>query len=451
MRNFLPDDERARFVEWLNVHRSEIPTNPQIDPVWIDRYRQDISAGRWDGLCIPRRLYGEYLADCALAAIADASSYDLAEVALVTATVTSLQPTNQGYVVDISADGASRRIAARAVILAIGSPPVRRLLVENGLAGESLTHDIYDPNLESNVARLKSHLGSLPRPDRNVLIVGGNAAALEFVLALRDQIRDLHGKITLLAPSGRPRHWRKERTVEIAKLSALTALQSRGAAGEPVTADELYRAVVFDLSSATATGNDIAAVPAIMNMIPSLLGTLDDQEQATLAARYGMAITSLLREDCGDAVDIVDALLEAGALEFAAGRFGLAQRREPGFEVTVVDGDGRECKLSGHYAAIVGAVGFERISTAPVPLLQQLLRDGVVRASSSDSGLAVDGHFRAAPRLFVVGPLLAGNANSSMVIWHAESVRRIIWIADIAADYIIRTLDNSLTSSLLKV
>ncbi|MDT5013425.1 MAG: hypothetical protein QOH57_5042, partial [Mycobacterium sp.] len=59
---------------------------------------------------------------------------------------------------------------------------------------------------------------------------------------------------------------------------------------------------------------------------------------------------------------------------------------------------------------------------------------------SSNTGLRVDSRFRAAPGLFVVGPLVAGNVGEDMVIWHAESVRRIMAIARAVAPSIAREM-----------
>jgi len=279
-------------------------------------------------------------------------------------------------------------------------------------------------------------------------VVGGNAAALEFVLAFRNAIAELEAPITVLSPTGRPRHWRRRRANEAAELPELAALRERAGAGGSITAVELYEAAVSDLNAAVASGTDIAAVPDIIDAIPFFLEILGTADRAALAARYGMAITRLLREDCGDAVDVLDLCEHMRVIEFESGRYRHSTYSDAGFQVTATDDNGCERILDQRFGAIVDATGFEKVSTARAPLLQQLLRDGIVEVSSSDAGLHVDSQFRAAPRLFVVGPLLAGNSNEGMLIWHAESVRRIISIADAVAPCIARELGSVTPSPL---
>jgi uncharacterized NAD(P)/FAD-binding protein YdhS len=69
VERFLPSEEREGFVEWLNQHRDDVLSDPDLDEAWIDRHREAIVSGQWEPLFIPRRLYGKYLAECVSAAI----------------------------------------------------------------------------------------------------------------------------------------------------------------------------------------------------------------------------------------------------------------------------------------------------------------------------------------------------------------------------------------------
>jgi uncharacterized NAD(P)/FAD-binding protein YdhS len=438
VERFLPSEEREDFVEWLNQHRDDVLSDPDLDEAWIDRHREAIVSGQWEPLFIPRRLYGKYLAECVRAAIWLARSQNVAEFTSINAAVTRLTESEGRYLLGIEdADGGAGEIDAAVVVLAIGSPPVRELKADGDTVADSLVRDLYDPGLEQTLARVTARLEDLPQTNRKVLVVGGNAAALEFVLAAHTLIRNLGATITVLSPSGRPRHWRRKKPHELTQLPALTALKARADAGQQVTAADLYEAVAADLAAALASGADVATVPAIMDVIPSFLGVLGSQDREALAAEYGMLITKLLREDCGDAVDILDNLIAAGIISFEAGRYWTSRRRQSCLEVTVMDRDGLRRRLDSRYGVVIGAVGFETVSATRAPLLRQLLDDGIVHVSSSDRGLRTDSRFRVAPRLFVTGPLLAGNANANMLIWHAESVRRILEIAHSAAPYIV--------------
>lgn len=449
---FLPDEERAGFVDWLIQHRDEVMDNPDIDSAWVDRHRDHIVAGRWEGLFVPRRLYGAHLAECVHAAMSRARSRAVAEFSFVNAAVTSLTESDNRHLVSTSdSKGGCSEIDAAVAILAIGSPPVRRLRTEGNAPADGLIHDIYDPGVERTLARLRARLVAFPESTRRILVVGGNAAALEFVLAAHPLIRDLGAVVSVLSPPGRPRHWRKKTQGESAVLPAITTLRAQASDGEPVTAEQLYEAIVMDLAAAVASRTDVAAVPDIMDAVPGLLDALGPDDRAALASRYGMQISNLLREDCGDAVDILNAGIDSGVIDFQAGRYVRSRYQQSYFDVTAAGNDGRERILDSRFAVIVGATGFEKISATRAPLIRQLLRDKVVNASSSDTGLHANHRFLAASRLFVLGPLLAGNANASMLIWHAESARRIIWIARTAAPFIVRELENSSSMDLLTV
>jgi len=449
---FLPDEERAGFVDWLIQHRDEVMNNPDIDSAWVDRHRDHILAGRWERLFVPRRLYGAHLAEWVDAAISRARSRAVAEFAFVTATVTSLTESGNRYLVSTSdSGGRCSEIDAAVVTLTVGSPAVRRLETEGNAPGDGLIHDIYESGLEQTLARLRARLLALPESTRKILVVGGNAAALELVLAADSLIRDVGAVMTVLSPVGRPRHWRRKRRGESAVLPAITTLRAQAADGEPVTAEQLYAAIAADLSGAVASRTDVAAVPDIVEAMPGLLDAVRPEDRATLASRVGMQISNLLREDCGDAIDILNAAIDSGVIEFRAGRYVRSRYQPSYFDVTVAGSDGREQILDSRFGVIIGATGFEKISATRAPLIRQLLRDRVVNASRSDTGIHADHRFLAASRLFVLGPLLAGNTNEGMLIWHAESVRRIIGLARTAAPLIVRELENSSSVNLLTV
>lgn len=439
LNRFLPEGERAHFVAWL-TSRGTLTHDDAIDQVWVHRHLADITAGRWDALFIPRRLYGDFLADCAGAAMHDARAEGVAEVELENAEVTSIQPTDDRYLVTaLDHDGQVAQIDAAAVVLAIGSPPTRRLQID-GAAPEGLIQDVYDPGLDTTLTQLRRRLHDLPMASRRVLVVGGNAAALEVVLASSGILQELRAVITVLSPAGRPHHWRRAGEHEAAELTAIASLRKTVDVGERITAAQLHEAVASDLKAAIVSGTGAAAIHEMVESIPFFLESFRDEDRAALAGRYGLLITRLLRQDCGDAVDVLESCIERGAVVFQTGRYLRCRPEGNHFRVTAMDEFGRDRVLEVSYGAIIGATGFESVSATSAPLIRQMLEAGIVAPSTSDAGLRVDSRFRAAPRLYVMGPLLAGNAHPSMLIWQAESVRRIMEIAPRAASCIAREL-----------
>jgi uncharacterized NAD(P)/FAD-binding protein YdhS len=434
---FLPDEERARFIAWVRSQGAGFWSTA--DPAWVERHLADVTAGRWAELFIPRRWYGDYLAGCARTAIDDARAAGVADVDLLTADVRSVERFDGRLLIAASEpDGHVVQIDTATVVLATGSPPTRKLPAD--VPEDGVLDDVYDPTLDATLARLHDRLADLPVADRHVLVVGGNASALEFVSASRGILRAVEARLTVLSPAGRPRNWRRRRAGEVAELPAVTALREKAIGGQRITAAELFDAVTADLSAAAEAGTNVAAVRDLIASIPFFLGHFDAAERAAMAGRYGIPISSLLRQDCGDAVEVLEAAVAAGAVDFQAGRLVHCGSDGSCLRVTVRDEHGAEHRLDTRFGAVVGAVGFEGVSTTTAPLLRQLLDCGMVAASSSDAGLRVDGHYLAAPGVFVVGPLLAGNAHPGMLIWHAESVRRIMAIAPEAASSIAREL-----------
>lgn len=436
LHGFLPDEERARFIAWLTSR--DVMHDTDVDPAWAARHRAEIAAGHWDELFIPRRLYGRYLADRATAAIRDARSRGVAECTLVNADVTTIERSGGRFLLTAS-DGGGTQIDAAVVVLAAGSPPARRLRADDAPV-DGLIDDIYDPGLGTTVRQLRRRLVDLPVDGREVLVVGGNAAALEFISASSEVMRELRARVTVLSPTGRPRHWRRRRDAEVAELVAMAALRTRAAGGEPVTAKQLYEAVVADLEATVDAGTDVAAVQEIVTSIPSFLPLLNAKDRSALAGRYGIPISNLLRQDCGDAIAIIETAIAMGAVVFRAGRYRHCRPEGRYFRVTATDDGGRQVVHDTRYGAIVGATGFEGVATTRAPVIQNLLRTGLAGASNSDAGLRVDSRFQASPGLFVIGPLLAGNAHRNMLIWHAESVQRIMAITRDAASDIAQEL-----------
>jgi uncharacterized NAD(P)/FAD-binding protein YdhS len=434
---FLPDEERAGFIAWVESQGDDLRSTA--DPAWVERHLDDITAGRWAELFVPRRWYGDYLANCARTAIDDAQSVGVADVDLLTADVTSVERLDGRLLVAATEpDGRAVRVDTAALVLATGSPPTRRLPADAPANG--VVHDVYEPGLDATLARLHDRLADLPVADRRILLVGGNASALEFVSASRDVVRAMAARLTVLSPAGRPRNWRRRRAGEVAELPAIAALRTKVTDGERITAAELFDAMAADLRAAADAGTNVAAVRDLIGSIPYFLGHFDATERAAMAGRHGIPISSLLRQDCDDAVEILEAAVATGVVDFQAGRLQHCRTDGRYLRVTVRDEHGCEHQLDTRYGAVVGAVGFEGVSATTAPLIRQLLDSGIVAASSSDAGLRVDSRYRASPGVFVVGPLLAGNAHPNMLIWHAESVRRIMAIAPDAASSIAREL-----------
>lgn len=493
LENFLPDRERGDFISWLEERREEMlgwaadgrtPDSPlaeAMDRDWILRHEDEVRAGRWDDLYLPRRLYGQYLSELVDRAIDEAQG--VVEVDLVHADVNEVIGDGHGGVhlrERSSDDGVQFELHAHSVLLAIGSPPVRHLAVSDAVPGAisdtvseaaadtgpttyaagrpniddrldmGLVADIHTPEIEHVIERIRARLESLPDEKRTILLIGGNADALEFLLASHRLRQDTGTRLHILSSRGRPHYWHHDRPGEQASTPIIKQLFATSEAGTTLRARDLHAAVRAELAAAFTQGNINSTIAALITAVGSSLRYMDDFELYSMATDHGVAISDLLRRAGGDSLDFLTDGIADGTITCIPGRFREAHVHEDMLFATVdkfpgstpnpsddaASNDAQNAPNHG-YAVIVNGTGFERVTDTRSPLLRQMLGSGTVRASASRTGLALDERFRAAPGIFVLGPLIAGHHHGSSAYWHIESVARIIGLADAVADSLV--------------
>lgn len=424
LEDFLPGPELARFVEWLERHRDQVlaarVAGERLDSSWVIRHGDDIRAGRWRHLYVPRRLFGIYLGQRVTARLAELG--DVVELETVRAAVTGLAPDSEGVRVSVAGGPGVR--AAR-VLLAIGSPSVTPLPVDSPGPPGTMIGDIHCPSLDAVIEDTRRTLSALPPGRRKVLLVGANAEAIEVVYAAHHGFGDEWplGHLTILSTRGRPPYWQRETADTDVDLPALRVLAER----TDLRSAEIRAAVEAELKVAESGNHVPATVAAIMGELVAYVGRLGPEETRAFVARDGMAISDLLRQAGGDVVDALDERAGSGWLRFVAGRYRRASWwPASGWRVTVTGGAG-EVELPDDYAVIINATGFETVTGTRDALLRSLVDSGATRVSASGRGLTVRPDFTFAERVHVLGPLLAGNADPR--VWHLESASRIIGLA----------------------
>lgn len=114
--------------------------------------------------------------------------------------------------------------------------------------------------------------------------------------------------------------------------------------------------------------------------------------------------------------------LDAGRLEIAEGNIQSLAAREESFDVHLEDANGNERILSADL--VINCTGPQaRLSQTESPLLQKMLKSGLIRPDELDMGIACDDDFRAigsdgepSPVIFAIGPLLKGT------LWETTAV-----------------------------
>ena len=470
LESFLPDRERSDFISWLEARRQEMLDWARDDRTpdsslatlmerdWILRHEDAVRAGGWDDLYLPRRLYGQYLSELVERTLEDARG--LVEVDFVHADVNEVTSDGSGGVHLRERDGEGGipfELHAHSVLLAIGSPPVRTLDVSaaerpstDDLLDMGLVADIHTPDIEHVIERIRGRLEKLPVEKRRILLIGGNADALEFLLASHRLRQDTGARLFILSSRGRPHYWHHDRPGERASTPILDRLFATAEAGTPLRARDLHEVVRAELSAAMTQRNVNSTIAALITAVGSSLRYMDDFELYSMATDHGVAISDLLRRAGGDSLDFLTDGINDGSITCIPGRFREAEVREdmlfagvdqlpgaaPGPSDETSPTNAQDSQDHG-YAVIVNGTGFERVTDTRSPLLRQMLGSGTVRASASRTGLSLDEKFQAAPGVFVLGPLIAGHHHGKSAYWHIESVARIIQLAGAVADSLV--------------
>jgi|GEM_PF-3938807 len=437
LRDFLEDGLRARFIDWLSEHRASIlRAEPGLSASWVEQHAEAIRAGDWEELFIPRRLFGRFLRERTEHAVAEASRLGSAQVRCVRGEAIGVRGEVEHRVVDVATESGTVRLAAHTVVLAVGSPP-KQQLPRRGRGPGLFLDDTHAGDLDALLDDAAARVRALPPGvSRDVLLVGANADALELLHALdrRGPGTVWERRITVLSRRGEPDAWRArpDRSAEYASRHLAAYLE--GTAPQRLTAAAVAAAVQADVAAALAAGFcEQDTVPELKRLTLGALDVMPWDQQQAFVDRYGMETNRFSRPTGGDYHAVTTRLLAEARLDMVAARYVRAEATEQGWVVVAADATG-ERELSGHYGVIVNCAGFEPLPSTDDSLLRNLQDSGLVGVTRSGGGIEVDAHYRAAVHVFVAGPLLAGNLNEHLRLWHVESCRRILGMSREVAD-----------------
>ena len=448
LRDFLPPAELANFSQWLSANKASVfdeflSAGGQLSQAWWSRHSDAMGNNEWEGLYVPRYVFGRYLTDRLTAAIEHARTSGTAEVRLIHDEIRSIAADGTGYVLH----GAHRDLQASRVVLTLGTPPtLRRLAGVDEPRGLVLIDDLFEPSLTTNLARIVAAADDMAASERplNVLVIGGNASTMEAIYQLSDvAVGRLRGaSISVVTPRGEL----PERLVPAGapanfvarSLQSLQALQG----SDGLTARAICEAGVADTQLAHRDGLTVSdALVATGPLVGALVRRLTRDESEEWAGNWGMQLGRFQRRAGPEYCDVVDELTAGGRLHFIAGAFsgiGVDGR------ITFVDSDGVSQRSVTPFDAVINCSGFTTLSQLGADsLLGGLLEKGLISTTRWGRGIAVDDSLSAAPGMYVMGPLLAGNVIASGAIWHMEHCGRIIAYAAVLAE----TLTSLLTAT----
>jgi uncharacterized NAD(P)/FAD-binding protein YdhS len=355
-------------VHLLNVTSAKMSAWPDLPAHFANWCEDDGSS------FIERRTFGRYLGE----QLADAPGVKTIESMAIDA-----RPSDEGWVVALS-DG--RSIEASALVLAQGNQPPTPFPGSCELPAE-----LFVNNPWSEVAHAATRRAAAE--DADVLILGTGLTMVDTVLSLA--AAGHRGRITAVSRRG---------LIPRAHLDPAPA-------PAPVAREEVPLGSVVSLwrwlRGRSATVGFRAVVDALRPHSYAIWAHLPPAEKRRFL-RHARPWWDVHRHRIAPEVaEQLRNLVASGRLEIVAGRVRRMEAVDDKLEVTVTRRNSREvARKVGVAFNCTGPLGDIRRSADP--LLRSLLDKGDVRPDEFAMGLEIDGHSRAGPLLWALGPLTKG-------------------------------------------
>ena len=445
LKEFLPQPERELFVSWLTKNYSKIVNtlkqrNGLLCSQWLKSYEDKMLQGDWDNLFIPRYLFGLYIKDRVEQSLQQAHEKAYLHCDLFNANVVNIQKVDDIYQVEYSVPTEDNSfILGQKVILAIGSPPNKISFLNQFETSEQFQNanqdicfipNIYESSLDDNLERIFKHLRQLNNANQKnrVLIIGSNASALETIYSLMniEEAHNLISKFIVISPNAQFPHRIDNKPVS--KTYVPHHLKSLVQA-QKFTAEQILEAVKQDVKSALENNETVnSTFPIISKSVINALNKLNFAEQKLFVSKYGVEIGKYQRRAGADYLDVVEKLIAEGKLEFLKGKFiktmPLASGGS-GFEFTTTSDESKQ-KFTDSISVVINCAGFQDLTRSSSPLIKNLIQHKICIPNDSKCGFEMNENFEANKNFYLIGPLVAGNINDQLKVWHAESCGRII-------------------------
>jgi len=451
VKEFIPQQpERDHFIDWLKKNRNWFFENIEqkegiLSGKWHEEHRDALANGDWDDLFIPRYIFGLYIKAYVNEISDKAIEGGLIELSLKKGTVMDVQSFENQYEIQFQdASGSLFKIVTQKLVLAMGSPP-------NVGLGQSITNveksdtayftNIYEPSLDTNLTLICEELQKIDDPERRqVLIIGSNAGTLDTLYTLNNlpQAKGLIHKFIVLSPNGAfPHRITREKFQHNYVPQCLNDLAQQSS----FTAKQILEAVQQDVAVASDRNLNIADIfPDISRSMINALDLLGEEEQRRFVATYAIEIGKLQRRAGWEYLEVVDGLVAEGRLEFLKGRFITylsVENGGPGVEYMAGNPPEKK-RLTESIGLVISCAGFQEVTTSSSELIQNLIRRKICIPNESKRGFVLNENFETAKNCYLMGPLVAGNLNKSLRVWHAESCSRIIHMSKKLAEVLVR-------------
>lgn len=446
LQDFLDEPERSAYIEWLTANKHcWLQTLREIGGPsagrWISQNQPLIERGQWDGLYLPRFLFGMYVSHRAACALEELSSTSGTTVTLIYGEATAISCGPHGsHTISVQRHcGGRLSVKAKRVVLAIGSPPHRSLQTSDVASQRHHTHidNLYSPCEEISLQNIHQALSSLPdKRLANILIVGSNASALEalYLMNHRSEIRSLINSVVVLSRSGFLPYKICEQPVPF-ELTGLECLRQSGS----FSADDLMAGIALDLHRARELKLNIADLhPTVGTLVSHLIGLMHIKEQERFICQHGFHFSRMLRRAGRETCDAADELASLGILTVVKGNLC---RLEPspsstGIVAAVYTVPGCQGAVTHPvpFSITINCGGFEELDKCSSQLINSVIDNQLCKVNSTKRGFLVNDRLEANNNLYVIGPLVAGNFNDTVRLWHVENAGRIGGLSKLLAE-----------------
>ncbi|PSB08867.1 hypothetical protein C7B62_15300 [Pleurocapsa sp. CCALA 161] len=451
LREFLPQPERDRFTDWLKANYNSVISSLQKRPgifssQWLKSYQAAIEQNHWNDLFIPRYLFGWYLKERTVNLLKKAAAQNYLQYELIKANVCNIQKQSEVYQIDTTEHNP---LYATKVVLAIGSPPnktafLSQLKFFERSPAEAKNEvcciaDVYEPSQNSNIERILQHLQANSRRAKQVLIIGSNASALETIYSLNNllEVAQLIDKFVVVSPSGTFPHPIKDTPVSTTYIAQNLDLLLQQ---DNFTAKQIYEAVQQDVAAALANNETVDGTYRLISQkVIQALDQLSYLEQKQFVIEYGVKIGKFQRRAGLDYLNVVGKLVLEGRLEFVKGKFISIislTKNQFGFEYIPLNSSQPET-FTTPVQVIINCAGFQDLTQSSSPLINNLIQQGICTPNDSRGGFEMNENFETQPNFYLMGPLVAGNINDKLRVWHAESCGRIFNLSQSLAEVLL--------------
>ena len=368
-----------------------------------------------------------------------AAEKQLAEVKLIHAEATDVRMNGEDlYEIALEyPDLSESTVTSRKVVIAAGSPPVRKMC---DLQAEAVVYinDIYEPSVVENTKLLETSLKNTgSEAGNNVLIIGSNASSIEWLYLLEGlpHLRKLVNKTVIISPSGSlPIHISTEvlsehPTPNIDKIKA----------GEKYTIKTLSDAAAADIKLALQNGANMDYVATVISATLALMEPLGEEAKKEFYCIHGIKLRDSFRRSGPEYKGISQLLIDAEEATVIKGRFINSEPSGNGAVLHYQDANGQLQTYPLTFKAIINCSGSDNLDQSSSRLLYNIVNNGLCKMNLSGKGIEVSEKFEAAPNLYVMGPLLAGNVNKRIHFWQLENASRLTYLAPFLATELLAT------------